>query len=234
MGVRQDLPEVIGFMNPSSMPAQRPDAASLADPVRRSLYQALIRSPVPLTRDQLVKMLHLAPSTASFQLEKMVRAGLLETESRKLGDRTGPGSGRPSKLYKPASDEVHLSFPAREYELAGRLLASAIETSAETGEPVEETLCTVAYNEGQKLGLLAGNIQKALADNGFEPETDAQGMVLGNCPFHRLARDHTRLVCGLNTALLQGTLDGCNDKQHRVAPAPDGSACCARLTTPTE
>lgn len=221
-------------MNPSSIPIQGPDATSLSDPVRRSLYQALIRSPVPMSRDQLVRMLNLAPSTASFHLERMVRDGLLESESRKLGPKTGPGSGRPTKLYRPAFDEVHLSFPAREYELAARLLASAIEASVKTGEPVEEALRAVAYAEGQRLGLLAGNVEKALTDNGFEPETDSHGLVLTNCPFRRLAKGNTPLICGLNEALLQGTLDGCNDERHRVEPARDGSACCARLTTPTE
>ncbi|WP_461163633.1 helix-turn-helix transcriptional regulator [Arthrobacter sp. R4-81] len=218
-------------MNSSSIPTQGPDAMSLADPVRRSLYQTLIRSPAPMSRDQLVRMLNLAPSTATFHLERMVRDGLLETESRKLGPKTGPGSGRPTKLYRPAADEIHVSFPAREYELAGRLLASAIQASIQTGEPVEAALQAVAYAEGQKLGLLAGNLEKALVDNGFEPEADSQGLVLTNCPFHRLAKDNSRLVCGLNAALLEGTLDGCNDKQHRVAPASEGSACCARLTT---
>jgi predicted ArsR family transcriptional regulator len=187
-----------------------------------------------MSRDQLVRMLGLAPSTATFHLERMVRDGLLETESRKLGPKTGPGSGRPTKLYRPAVDEIHVSFPAREYELAGRLLASAIQASIQTGQPVEEALHAVAYAEGQKLGLLAGSVEKALADNGFEPEPDAEGLVLANCPFHRLAKDNTRLVCGLNAALLQGTLDACDDTRHKVAPAPEGSACCARLTTSTE
>lgn len=221
-------------MNASSISSQDPDVAALADPVRRSLYRALIRSPAPLSRDQLVRLLNFAPSTVAFHLEKMVREGLLETESRKLGTRTGPGSGRPTKLYKPVVDEVSVSFPSREYELAARLLASAIEASMVTGEPVEEALRTIAYQEGQRLGLLAGSTEKALADNGFEPETDAHGLVLGNCPFHRLAKDHTRLVCGLNTSLLQGTLDACNDTRHRIEAAPESAPCCARLTTATE
>ncbi|MDQ0769501.1 putative ArsR family transcriptional regulator [Pseudarthrobacter defluvii] len=221
-------------MNSSPITTRNPDTALLADPVRRALYQALIRSPVPLTRDQLVRELNLAPSTASFHLEKLVQEGLLETESRKLGSKTGPGSGRPSKFYKPVLDEVQLSIPAREYELAGRLLASAIETAAQTGEPVEKALSAVAYAEGQRRGVAAGNLEVALTDNGYEPEVDGQGLVLCNCPFRRLASDHTQLVCGLSAALLQGTLDGCNDQQHRVVPAADGSACCSRLTTSTE
>ena len=221
-------------MESSSTSAQEPDVAALADPVRRALYRALVRSPVPLSRDQLVRMLNLAPSTAAFHLEKMAREGLLETESKKLGTRTGPGSGRPTKLYKPVLDEVSVSFPSREYELAARLLASAIEASMVTGESVEKALHTIAYAEGQKLGLAAGNTEKALADNGFEPEADAQGLALGNCPFHRLAKDHVGLICGLNTSLLQGTLDGCNDTQHRVEEAPESAPCCARLTTSTK
>lgn len=222
------------LMKPSSISAPDPGVAVLADPVRRSLYRALVRSPVPLSRDQLVRMLNFAPSTAAFHLERLVREGLLETESRKLGTRTGPGSGRPTKLYKPVFDEVSVSFPSRDYELAARLLASAIETSMVTGEPVEEALRTIAYQEGHRLGLLAGSMEKALEDTGFEPEADAQGLVLGNCPFHRLAKDHIRLVCGLNTSLLQGTLDGCNDTQHRIEAAPENAPCCARLTAATE
>ncbi|WP_416416160.1 helix-turn-helix transcriptional regulator [Paenarthrobacter aromaticivorans] len=221
-------------MKPSPTSAQEPGLAVLADPLRRTLYRALVRSPVPLSRDQLVRMLNIAPSTATFHLEKMVREGLLEAENKKLGARTGPGSGRPTKLYKPVLDEVSVSFPSREYELAARLLASAIETSMVTGDPVEETLRTVAYAEGQRLGLLAGSAEKALADNGFEPEADEQGLALGNCPFHRLAKDHIRLVCGLNTSLLQGTLEGCNDTEHRIEAAPEDAPCCARLTTVTK
>ena len=191
-------------MNPSSIPTQGPDAASLADPVRR--------------------VLSLGGDGARW---------LPRNRKQKARSQTGPGSGPPTKLYRPAFDEVHLSFPAREYELAGRLLASAIETSVQTGEPVAEALRAVAHAEGQRLGMLAGSVGKALADNGFEPEADAQGLILSNGPFHRVRRN-TQLVCGLNTALLQGTLDGCNDKRHRVESAPEGSACCARLTTPTE
>lgn len=221
-------------MNASSTSSPDPDVAALADPVRRSLYRALVRSPVPLSRDQLVRMLNLAPSTAAFHLERMAREGLLETESKKLGTRTGPGSGRPTKLYKPVLDEVSVSFPSRDYELAARLLASAIETSIMTAEPIEEALRTIAYQEGQRLGLLAGSTEKALADHGFEPESDAQGLVLGNCPFHRLAKDHTQLVCSLNASLLQGTLDGCNDTRHRIEAAPEDAPCCARLTAATD
>lgn len=217
-------------MKHSSISVQEPGVAALADPVRRALYRALVRSPVPLSRDQLVRMLNFPPSTTAFHLERLVREGLLETENRKLGTRTGPGSGRPTKLYKPVFDEVSVSFPSRDYELAARLLASAVESSMLTGEPVEEALRTVAYREGQRLGMLAGSMEKALADNGFEPEVDAQGLALGNCPFHRLARDYNRLVCGLNTSLLQGTLDGCNDTQLRIEAAPESAPCCARLT----
>ena len=119
-----------------------------------------------------------------------MRDGFLETENRKLGPKTGAGSGLPTKLFRPVLDEVHLSFPAREYELAGRLLASAIETSVQTGEPVAEALRGAAHTEGQRLGMLAGSVEKALADNGFEPEADAQGLIFTNCPFHRVRQEH--------------------------------------------
>ncbi|MFP5313088.1 MAG: transcriptional regulator, partial [Actinomycetes bacterium] len=97
-----------------------------------------------------------------------------------------------------------------------------------------ESVATAAYAEGRRRGLAAGDLEKALTDNGYEPQSDGDGLALCNCPFRRLAVDHTQLVCGLSAALLQGTLDGCNDQQHRVTPAPEGSACCARLTTSAE
>jgi len=64
---------------------------------------------------------------------------------------------------------------------------------------------------------------------GFEPRSDAGGLILANCPFHALAQDYTDLVCGMNLDLMDGLLDGLGraNLDARLDPAPD--RCCVSL-----
>src|SRR5918911_20308 len=50
---------------------------------------------------------------AAFHLDKLVEAGLLEASFRRLGERRGPGAGRPAKLYRRGAGEVAASLPPR-------------------------------------------------------------------------------------------------------------------------
>ncbi|MCY1138933.1 transcriptional regulator [Actinoplanes sp. Pm04-4] len=63
---------------------------------------------------------------------------------------------------------------------------------------------------------------------GYEPRRTEVGLVLSNCPFHRLARSYTELVCGLNLHLLHGLTDAAEAPYRAVLdPAPE--RCCVRL-----
>ena len=64
---------------------------------------------------------------AAFHLDRLVEAGLLETEFRRRSGRTGPGAGRPAKLYRRAARDFSVSLPAREYERAADLMATALQ-----------------------------------------------------------------------------------------------------------
>ncbi|MCZ2402754.1 helix-turn-helix domain-containing protein [Paenarthrobacter sp. Z7-10] len=204
--------------------------AALGDPVRRALFEAVRQSPVPLGVDSLTRTLGIPRSTVVFQLQKLVDAGVLSIEFAKPGRRRGPGSGRPAKLYLPRQGEVAASVPDRHYDLAAQLMAAAIERSTASGSAVQQALAEVAFDVGSRLGADAGSIGEALRLNGFAPRTDGKGgYLLHNCPFHRLARSHTDVVCGMNGALLTGALQGCADKDHDVVPDPDGPYCCARI-----
>ncbi|HVM01601.1 MAG TPA: hypothetical protein VM263_02945 [Acidimicrobiales bacterium] len=70
-------------------------------------------------------------SLAAFHLDKLVERGLLEATYRRLSGRTGPGSGRPSKLYRRSARQHELTLPPRRYELAARLLVEGVESSGE-------------------------------------------------------------------------------------------------------
>lgn len=203
---------------------------ALADPTRLALYTYVSRSPEPVSRDTVAQVHDLSRSTAAFHLERLAAAGLLDVEYRRTNGRSGPGSGRPTKLYRRATGEVLLSLPQRHYDLAGDLLAGAVERSAETGAPVRETLRELAAAEGRAQGAVAASLPEALEENGFEPLPEGADIVLGNCPFHRLAQDHTAVVCEMNLWLVRGMAEGARDTGCRVENDPGAAGCCIRIS----
>jgi predicted ArsR family transcriptional regulator len=210
--------------------AQLSALAAISDPVRRSLFDFVNASTEPVSRNDAAAALGLPRSTAAFHLDRLVTEGVLETQFKRLSGKTGPGSGRPSKLYRPAPNELQVSFPERHYELAGELLASAVEEADRSGEGVREVLTRVAIQTGRELGTKAGSLEAALENTGYEPRDDGNGgMVLTNCPFHRLATSHTDVICHANLGLLQGVADGAADCEHDVLFDPQAGHCCVRI-----
>jgi predicted ArsR family transcriptional regulator len=71
-----------------------------------------------------------------------------------------------------------------------------------------------------------------LARLGFEPYEDGGRILLGNCPFHRLARDHAELVCGMNLAMFDGLVRA---RTPLLMPRldPDADRCCVVLEAAT-
>jgi predicted ArsR family transcriptional regulator len=222
--------------------AQVAGVAALADPVRRSLYEFVVRQPDAVSRDQAAAGLALPRHTAKFHLDRLVEEGLLVTEFRRLSGRRGPGAGRPAKLYRRAERQVAVSLPERRYDLAGRVLARAVERAADEGTPVRTAVGESAAQEGRRLAATPGEprptvideVTDVLAQQGYEPRVDGDVVVLANCPFSDLARDHTSLVCGMNLDLLTAFLAerGCSSIEARLDPA-DGR-CCVTLTSRPE
>ena len=97
---------------------------SLADPIRRRLYLFVCAQPAPVSREQAAAAAEIPLHQAKFHLDKLEAEGLLETDYARLHGRTGPGAGRTSKLYRRAARDFAVSLPDREYQLAGRLMAS--------------------------------------------------------------------------------------------------------------
>jgi predicted ArsR family transcriptional regulator len=206
---------------------------ALADDTRRALYGYVATQPAPVGREQAATALELALHTASFHLDRLVAEGLLEVEYRRLTGRTGPGAGRPSKLYRRAAREFTVSLPPRRYDLVGDILATAVDRAA-TGIPLDEALATTAHDEGSSLGRAAGTagtldaLAAVLADQGYEPTVSEDTLELANCPFDALARKHTELVCSLNRSYVQGVADGlgCTGVAARLEPEP--GHCCVK------
>ncbi|SFA93553.1 Predicted transcriptional regulator, ArsR family [Amycolatopsis marina] len=212
--------------------------AALDEPTRRRLYEYVARQSAAVGRDDVAGAVGLARATVAFHLDKLVDEGLLEVRHERRSGRTGPGAGRPSKLYFRSARQVAVSLPERHYDLAGHLLAMAIEEADRSGASVRAELDRLACAVGAEMGR-AGRAQgedatddvlfAALEAQGFEPRAADGRVLLGNCPFHRLAEQHTELVCGMNLSLLGGLLDGLGltDLRARLDPLPDH--CCVQL-----
>jgi predicted ArsR family transcriptional regulator len=98
---------------------------------------------------------------------------------------------------------------------------------------VLEAVADAAAAAGRRLATPASTLPDVLTGLGYEPREEGDGVVLGNCPFHRLASTHTALVCGLNLGLLSALLDERGSAaQALLDPAP--GRCCVVLAAASD
>jgi predicted ArsR family transcriptional regulator len=213
--------------------------ALLDDPKRRRLYDVVVATDRPVGRDEAAATLGISRELAAFHLDRLVAAGLLESEYRRLGSRRGPGAGRPAKLYRRADREVSLSFPPRHYDLAADLMATALDRL--DGAEGAQAVAVVARERGKETGEAARpkgrarpgrwksvvGLQDVLRDGGYEPHIDESTgtLFLRNCPYHDLAADHRELTCGMNFAWAEGVVDSLGSPV-RPELAPEPGRCC--------
>lgn len=212
----------------------------LGDPVRRRLYLHVVSSPEAVGRDEAARVAGISRSLAAFHLDRLVDAGLLEPEYRRLTGRSGPGAGRPAKLYRPRG-EISVTVPERDYELAARLLIQGLRRSE---APDEAALEGTALERGRAMGAearaairgrktraaVAGAVVEVLRDQGFHPSTEPDGTIrLRNCPFDALADGYPETMCRLNLDLLRGLLEGLGAGHLEARPRPRNGMCCVEL-----
>jgi predicted ArsR family transcriptional regulator len=222
-----------------SRKAQISAVAALDEPTRRRLYDHVMRQPSPVSRDEAAAALGLPRTTVAFHLDRLVDEDLLDVIYQRRTGRTGPGAGRPAKLYQRSHHHIAVSLPQRDYELAGRLLASALAHAEHSGESPRTVLDQRAYEMGKELGntarSTAGNddtrdtVLQVLETYGYEPRALGNDITLVNCPFHALAQEYTELVCGMNLHLLHGLLDGLALTGLTAHLRPTPAHCCVRL-----
>jgi predicted ArsR family transcriptional regulator len=204
---------------------------ALAEPVRRALYEYVVSQPAPVGREQAAGAVDVPAHKANFHLDRLVEEGLLEVEFRRLSGRSGPGAGRPSKLYRRSEREWSVSLPARRYDLVGHLLATAVDRARREGRALEAALDEAATVEGVAVGQRARPrpLAEVLAHQGYEPRAEDDAIVLANCPFDSLAQKHTELVCGLNRTFVQGVVDGLGEEGLAACLEPEQGKCCVKV-----
>jgi predicted ArsR family transcriptional regulator len=200
---------------------------ALAEPVRRAVYEYAVGHGEPVSRNEVAEAVGIGRTLAAFHLDKLAEAGLLDISYARRSGRTGPGAGRPAKLYRRSAAEHAVSLPPRDYRTIAHVFAAAADRAG-----LDAAVGDAAYRRGVELararperdplGLLA-----ALGyEPAIEPAIDGGALRLRNCPFHALAEAYPPLVCGANLALLRGVLDGAGLAGHaaRLDPGPEG--CC--------
>ncbi|MFI6764984.1 helix-turn-helix transcriptional regulator [Streptomyces sp. NPDC050355] len=194
----------------------------LGDPVRRRLYRHVAAAPDEVGRDAAAEAVGISRSLAAFHLDKLVEAGLLAVSFRRLSGRTGPGAGRPAKVYRRAEGEHAVSVPPRFYDAAGRLLAEVVENAG-----LDRELQAAAKAAGAAHpDAAADDLVEVLRARGYQPFWDGETLRLRNCPFHALAADFPALVCGMNLGLLEGLAP--EQWSPTMDPCPGG--CCVALS----
>jgi predicted ArsR family transcriptional regulator len=223
--------------------AQATSIGALAEPNRLALYRYVAGTAAPVSREDAAAALDLPLHSVKFHLDRLVAEGLLEVEYRRLTGRSGPGAGRPSKLYRRTSRQVSVSLPERRYDLAGEVLAAAVDHSAREGTPIAEAVQQVAHATGSRIAeeklpprragraAMTVGLVDVLAEHGYEPRLVDDDVCLTNCPFDRLATNHTELVCGMNLALLGGVVGGLHIESMSARLEPEPGFCCVKVAT---
>lgn len=197
----------------------------LQDPLRRRLYEFVSDQDHDVSRNEAAEAVQVQRTLAAFHLDKLVESGLLDAVFRRVSGRSGPGAGRPAKLYRRSAAEFEVSVPQRDYALLASLLAETAE-GLRLNPEVEE----VARRRGRSDAVDGVAVAELLASRGYEPAAGDDGVLrLRNCPFHRLAEEFPPLVCGLNLALLDGLVDG-TGYTARMAARPGW--CCVAIDPP--
>lgn len=163
---------------------------TLDEPTRRSVYQAVRRSP-PASRAQVADAVGISVTLAAFHLDTLVDAGLLRASYARPPRRGGPGAGRPAKWYRPSDVAIEVSVPPRRYDVLGAILADALHTAAATGD-VDTAVAAAARGVGRRLAADAPRRPRGrrawshvLEPLGYEPRESDEGAVFANCPSPR-------------------------------------------------
>src|SRR5688572_20348135 len=126
-------------------------AVSLLDePARRRLYDWVVSQARPVGREEAARAVKITRSLATFHLDRLAEAGLLEAGYRRLSGKVGPGAGRPARVYWRAAREFSVSLPERRYDRVAELFASALERLP--GDSVAPALRDAARELGNTLG----------------------------------------------------------------------------------
>jgi predicted ArsR family transcriptional regulator len=203
--------------------------SALGDETRRRAYEYVSAQGRPVSRDEVADALGVGRTLAAYHLDRLAKDDLLVVTYARRSGRTGPGAGRPAKLYERSERELAVSVPPRDYGLVAELLAHAVAHDQQ-GD-TRRALRDAAGALGRDIAATAPDrttLERLLRDRGYEPYDDAGVLRLRNCPFHAVAQRHPEVVCDMNLNLLEGLIAG-RDLGARAALEPGPGRCCVAI-----
>src|SRR5918911_5038192 len=105
----------------------------------------------PITADDAAAALEVHRNVARSRLDRLTAAGLLEVTRERRTGRSGPGAGRPAKVYRVAPELDAIEFPPRHFD---DLLAALVEELPDAGRAA--TLRRAGAQFGRQLAAAAG------------------------------------------------------------------------------
>jgi predicted ArsR family transcriptional regulator len=203
----------------------------------------------PVSADDVAGRFGIHRTAARSRLERLAAAGLLTVSFERRTGRSGPGAGRPTKLYSVSPETEAIEFPERHYDrLLGHLAAQLPDDAlTEAGVSFGADLAAAA-DMGRARGLrqAAERACAALGALGFQAAVvdgtdDSVTIATATCPLRPLVvanpADTAAIDRGLWIGLLQAHLarGTCNDVTCEAEGCLDPQACCrVRLTLDTD
>jgi predicted ArsR family transcriptional regulator len=217
--------------------------ATLGDPVRRSLFETVRRSPGALTREQAAASVGISRKLAAFHLEKLVAVGLLALEPETEEGSRSRRVGRRPKLYRAAEPGVQVSIPPRHPVLLAEVLLGAVTQTRPPEDPVVTAL-RIGNERGRALGEKESPprsrrmgperalrlVRSLLERLGYLVVQSGTGPVqLHSCPFLPLSATAPEVVCRLHHAYVSGLVEGLDVISVKATLAPGAGGCCIEL-----
>lgn len=226
---------------------------AVAQPELREIVLFARAQTRPVSADEVAGRFGIHRTVARSRLERLAAAGLLGVSFERRTGRSGPGAGRPTKLYSVPPETEAIEFPERRYDLllghlAGLLPAEGREAAlAEAGASFGADLATGA-DLGRARGLrpAAEKACAALGALGFQAAVvdatdDSITISTPTCPLRPLVvanpADTAAIDRGFWIGLLEAHLaaGSCNGVTCEAEGCLDRHACCrVRLTFDTD
>jgi len=191
---------------------------AFGDPTRRDIYLFVRAREGGATAAEVAEGFALHPNVARHHREKLAGVGYLDVELARH-----ESAGRPSKRYRAAGSDHHLSFPPRRDDLLATLLARALERLPvdEARQIAEEVgleygraiAARMEPTEGHRsVKAAVASVADALTAHGFAAHAETKGnaltLVAEHCPFGEAARQYPHVLCAVDTGMVKGMLEG--------------------------
>jgi len=99
---------------------------AIAQPELREIVLFARTQAQAVSADDVSRHFDIHRTVARSRLDRLAAAGLLKVTFERRSGRTGPGAGRPTKLYSVPPETVALEFPERHYDRLVSRLVSAL------------------------------------------------------------------------------------------------------------